>query len=864
MRKFLLFLILLGPKILLSQVNDDFNDGNFSQNPNWQGDNSYYTINNQKQLQSTTSTVAQSVSLYTQNSLALNVKWEFYINLAFDPSASNQSRIYLVADKSDFNGPINGYFIQIGESGSSDSYDLYRQNGTIITKIIDGPAKTRTAVDELKARIQVTRDAKGLWELKTDISGASNFVSEGTATDNTFTNTNYFGIKSIYTATRSTLFIYDDFVISELVNDVKAPILNSITTSDGKNILLIFDEIVEAVSAAKTDNYTLNPGNISPNLVDANGANVNLELANQLNTGNYTLSVKSIKDLKGNSATNLSKNFYYRKPYTAKFHDLVINEIFADPNPQVDLPSVEFIEIWNRSNEDIALSGFKYSDPSSNAIFGNDSIKANSYLILCAKSDTTEFKKYGKVLGLSPWPSLNNAGDQLKLLNQNGTLIDQVNYVDSWYKDATKKAGGYTLELIDPLSVCKESQNYTASIDQSGGTPGRQNSIYLRNRTNAPLQFTSVILKDSLTVLLNFSIGLDSLQASLIDHYFINNGIGIPKTAKPMAPDFSSVELSVNQALGRNQTYTINAEGLTDCGTNVLSKQNQSVIYPGLILKNEVLINEILFNPKPSGVDFVELYNHSDKTFDFKDLKIASLNNNGEIANIKSISGQTLLFEPKSYWLISTNPDSVKNQYYSSHPNNFVKIKSMPSFNDISGSVVILNKDSGIIDQLNYDENMHFVLLKDVEGVSLERSLFDMASNAKGNFRSATASVGYATPADKNSQYLENQITKEVIKLASQTISPDNDGFEDVLRILYHFEKANNVANVSIYSHEGKLIKKLISNESTSSEGEWIWDGLDTDGMRTKVGIYILYVELFDIEGATKKYKKAVVVASKL
>ena len=81
MRKFLLFLTLLVPKIALSQVNDDFNDGNFTQNPVWQGDISAYNINSTNQLKSTLSTVSQTVNLYTQNNWAINVKWNFFIRI---------------------------------------------------------------------------------------------------------------------------------------------------------------------------------------------------------------------------------------------------------------------------------------------------------------------------------------------------------------------------------------------------------------------------------------------------------------------------------------------------------------------------------------------------------------------------------------------------------------------------------------------------------------------------------------------------------------------------------------------------------------------------------------------------------------
>ncbi len=864
MRKFLLFLGLFVSKVAFSQLSDNFTDGNFNLSPVWQGDASGYTINASKQLQTTLSSVSQNVNLYTSNYLATNAKWNFFVQMAFDPSSSNQARIYLIADQSDFNGSLNGYFVQIGESGSTDSYDLYKQTGTTITKIIDGPAKIRPLTDEVKARVQVTRDANGFWELKTDITGGTTYTSEGTITDKTYTSTAYFGVKSIYTSTRSNLFIYDDFAITELVPDVTPPVLNSVGAINGSQINANFNEAVNTTDAAIISHYSIMPGNILPSSVTINGTLVTLNLANQLNTGNYTLSVSTVKDLKGNSSTPQTKSFFYKKPYLAKFNDLVINEIFADPSPQIDLPSVEFIEIWNRSTEDIGLTGFRYSDQNTIYTFVNDSIKANQYLVLCAKTDTLEFKKYGKVIGLSPWPSLNNSSDQIKLTNQNGDLLAQVNYNDTWYKDAVKKLGGYTLELIDPLSACKPSQNYAASNDFSGGTPGRQNSIYLNNKTSSPLQITSVILKDSLTVTLTFNRGLDSLEATLTSHYLINNGVGVPIISNPIAPSFTSVALKYNLPLSRNQTYTATVTGVTDCGGTTLTNQTLSFVYPGLIAKNDILINEILFNPKSGGVDFVEVYNHSDKILDFKDLKIASLfATKDSVISIKEISITTLLFQPQTYWVITTNPDTVKSQYQTAHPNNFIKLTSLPSYNDDSGTAVILNKDNVKIDLLNYSKSMQFALLTDLNGVSLERSSFNLSTNAEGNFRSAAASVGYATPADKNSQYLENAIATEEISLVSQTFSPDNDGYEDVLRILYKFSKPNNAANVTVYNDQGRLIKKLVRNQTLATEGEWIWDGLDDASQKAKTGIYIIYAELFDLDGNVKKYKRTAIIASK-
>jgi flagellar hook assembly protein FlgD len=188
-------------------------------------------------------------------------------------------------------------------------------------------------------------------------------------------------------------------------------------------------------------------------------------------------------------------------------------------------------------------------------------------------------------------------------------------------------------------------------------------------------------------------------------------------------------------------------------------------------------------------------------------------------------------------------------------------MSSFPSFNDDNGKAVILNKDDARLDQIDYDKSLHFALIRDLNGVSLERSSFTQPTNAKGNFRSAAANVGYATPSYKNSQFLEESAAVEEITIPNQTFSPDNDGFEDVLPILFKFSQPNYAANVTIYNDQGVLIKKLVRNETIGSQGQWIWDGLTDTNQKARTGIYIVYAELFDLNGNVKKYKKTAVLA---
>ena len=648
------------------------------------------------------------------------------------------------------------------------------------------------------------------------------------------------------------------------VNDISPPTLSKFILVGDNKIELTFNESLGVTEASNINNYKITPGNILPKTATVNGALVTLDYATGFNTGNYSLSIINIKDTKGNTIIQaLSSAFNYIKPYITKVNDIVINEIFADPSPIIGLPDAEFIELWNTTSLEIPLKGFKYGTLTSTYTFDKETIKPNEYLILCARADTSSFKPYGRTFGIT-FPALTNSGSQLKLVNPLGTIINNVNYNDTWYKDAVKKGGGYSLELIDPKSVCKPSQNYSASISATGGTPGKVNSIYLSNKTTTPLLLNSAVLKDELTITLTFNRGLDSLQASILTNYLVNNGVGNPINVIVFGSDFSTVDLVFNKALTKNRTYTVNVKNLTDCGATGITGPDVSFFYPGDIVKSDVLINEILYDPKGDDADFIELYNNSDKVLDFKDLFITTVNTKNELGSIKQISTTSVMFEPKSYWVITPDPDNIKLLYTTQKPNNFVKLTGMAAFVNTAGKVVILNKANQTIDSLSYNDNMHFALLKETEGVSLERSSFSNATNATGNFKSAAASVGYATPTYKNSQFLENVETNEELTLASETFSPDNDGFEDVLRILYKFEKPNYVANVTIYNSQGTIVKKLIKNQTLSTAGELQWDGLDETGaMKAKTGIYIVYVELYNLDGDIKKFRKTAVLASK-
>lgn len=867
MRKTLLLFMLLSVKLTFGQVFDDFTDGNFSLNPTWSGDVSKFQVNSSKQLQSSLNTVAQSISLTTSNFLSTNVKWEFKIQMNFDPSATNKMRIYLIADQQSLNGSLNGYFIQIGESGASDSYDLYRQTGTTLTKIIDGPAKTRANANLLLAHVRVTRNNVGKWEISTSVNSGNNYSSEGTVTDLMHINTAYFGVRCDYTATRSDGFIFDDFTISELIPDVTPPTLISVKTLDEFNIEAVFSEKLEINSALLTNNYMLsklgNPLMITQTALQ----NVyKLTFAEPMVSGVYSLVVTNVKDVKGNviSANNIA-DYFYIKPYLVKLGDVVINEIFADPTPQIGLPNAEFIELWNTTDEYILLTGWKYKDLTTTYTFASDTLKPKQYIILSANADVSLFNAYGKTIGLTNYPTLNNDKDVLKLINQNGDIIDEVAYNLEWYKDPIKAQGGYSLELIDPKNKCKGIQNWMSSIAPIGGSPGQENSVYqIQVNSEAPKLLLATVI-DQFNIELEFSKYIDSLSASKLVNYIVNNGVGNPISALPIGPLFTAVNLRFSIPLGKGIENLLTVNNLTDCAGNVINPLANSVklFMAEKIKQGDILISEVLFNPKDGGVDFVEIYNNSNQILDLKELSLANLNTSGDFVSIKSVSKLSQFIPPKSYWVLTSNPDDIKQRYIVENPSQFIKMSSLPAYGADKGTVILLN-DQLTVDRFDYNEAMHLALLKNLKGVSLERLSFLKSANDFNNFKSAAQSVGFATPTYHNSQQEDVNVTKNKVSLANKVFSPDGDGFEELLQIDYSFVNHGNIANVNIYTDKGLLVRKLQRNTSIATAGNFIWDGLNDDGQKSKIGIYIIKFDTFTLDGKTESFKQTCVLANKL
>lgn len=861
------FLFLFITSLLSAQIKDDFSDGNFTMNPKWSGDTTHFIINASAQLQLNNTTSNISYLSTESNSTALkNMQWNFFIKQSFSPSANNFGRVYLASDQKKLTGALNGYYLQFGEAGSADAIELFRQSGFTsisITRATNG--KIATAFN---MGIKVTCDTNGNWNLYTDPKGGTTYVLEASGKDTTSIANNYFGVMATYTTSNATNFYFDDFYKGSIIVDTIPPSVASITVNSNNSISILFTETVDSITSQINNNYVVSNGIGSPFI--AKRDTINLKLVHLLFSTSFksealnTLTIKNIADIHANTMNNIDIYFQY---YHVKPFDIVINEIMADPDPVLNnLPAFEYIELYNKTAFPISLTNWQLSVGLNNRLLPPIIMPSKSFLIITSTAAYPYFSKAISVLPLNSFPALNNAGNSLVLENEEKAVISSISYTDQWYNDINKKEGGWSLEQIDPDNPCGEANNWKASIDNNGGTPGFKNSVYRINIDDDLPRLLNATIISSNALQLFFNEALDSSSLINTQDYLVDNNIGNPSSLKIMAPNFKSVVLEFSSAFKEKTIYTIEVKStLVDCVGNPLpSNTTLKFAIPDSILANDIIINEILFNPKTGSVDFVELYNRSEKIIDLKMLRLSEYDNTtNSIKNAEKISASSFLFFPKEYIVLSENEILVKNSYQTKNPDRFINMPNVPAMNIDEGSVCV-STTLAIIDRFNYSEKMHFGLLNDTKGISLERINFNRPTQDATNWHSAAKSVGYATPGYKNSQFNELNNNENEIEVYPELFSPDEDGYNDVVNISYHFDKPAFIANITIYDSKGRLVKRLVKNELLATKGTFSWDGINENNERERLGIYIIFFEALDLTGDVKHYKKTCVLAGKI
>ncbi|QSE98281.1 lamin tail domain-containing protein [Fulvivirga lutea] len=746
-RHLLAFLIYFISLNGFSQFTDDFSDGDFTANPVWVSSNASgngvdFQVNS-GELQSAGPAATATLSITTQNVPSLSgneVVWEFKARYGFGPSSDNNIEIFLVSNDSDLSLSPQGYFIRLGKTGSDDGIDFFKTSSA--TALITDP--NPSVATSINVRIRVTRDDLGNWLIEADPSGGTTFTTIGSVNDTEFVSGDFFGFRVEHSSTRNDEFFFDDVSVTATNTDITPPSITTIEVMEPNQLIVTYNESVETITSETTSNYSLDNGYGNPSTALKTSNNqVTLTFSTDFIEANYNLTINNVEDLNGNAINTEIVDFIYVIPDIAELRDVIINEIFADPDPVVGLPAAEFVEIYNRSDKTFDLANWTFSDATSSAILPTYNLLPDGYVILTSNANADLFTSYGDVISMSNLSTLNNPGDQLTLKNENDELIDFVDYSSSWYQNEDKSSGGYTLELINPNNVCGGIENWAASNNAEGGTPGSENSIIDLN-SGSELPFIVQALPISSTELsVIFSEPLDS--TSLVIPNFNLPGFSINQLT---LLDPNQVSLQINPALQNSTTYTLTINGALDCTGNGLSPNSINFQYienPDLSFK-DVIITEIMANPNAEtslpNAEYLEIYNRTNNTL---------ILNNWSISDASSTSiFPYFVLDPNNYAILT----SAQNAPLFDSDIDIISLTSLPSLNN-SGDVLTLKNEVGVLlDSVNYTSSWYRSSIKDDGGFSLE--IIDLNDPCSDNLNwIATEDETGGTPGKQNSVFSE-------------------------------------------------------------------------------------------------------------
>jgi len=865
MRKVFILSVFL-PVYLFAQVSDDFSDGDLTQNPVWSGDLGHFKVSSstaipedqRPALQLDAPEAGRSV-LSVNQSFTGDLEWQFWIKLSLNTSAGNFARIYLLSDESDLKKPLRGYFLQTG--GSDDSVIFCRQDSLEETRLFS-LRSLYTGNSTNSMRVKILRSPEGNWKFFADSLGGHALTNCGEITDNLFPSGEFAGLSFQYTSSNTTKYYVDDFYAGPRIIDSIPPDLLMAESVSRSEILLTCSEAIDKETAENLLNYEIIPDLGNPyaaiRLPDPNLIKLFFDI--ELQTAvTYTLNISSLNDLAGNETTSVSYPVWY---YRVLPYDLVFTEIMADPSPPFDLPEYEYLELFNRSPFPVNLSGMSLILSSSMHELPSFVLYPEDYLLITDIDAATVMGHFGKAIGL-PSFNLPNSGAPVHLLDTTGQTLCYLHYDLSWYRNDVKSGGGWSLEMIDHANPCKNEENWTASVNASGGTPGKENSNTAS--LNTGMTIIRACCLNEYEIEIEFSESLDSLCAADTNRYLAEPFLGNPFLATPLSPGFRSVKLQFRETFSVDRIYDLTVfPGLKNCtGQEIPSTLQSPFALPQAVQPFDIILNEVLFNPLGNGVDFVEIYNRSSNAIYLQELSLASVKNsppNPPDTQSVSISATCIAILPSQYLVLTSDPKKVQDQYYCPKPEAFHKMASFPSYNNDQGYVLLMNQESMVIDGLHYTDDMHFLMLNSTDGVTLERIYHNRLGDDPGNWYSAAEISGFGTPGYQNSQHLEITVGKDELSLQPEVFSPDGDGLYDQLGIAYTFGSPGKLMTILIFNAEGRLVRTLVNNEMPGTHGACSWDGTLDDRTPAQNGIYIVYMEVLGMDGKTIHEKKACVL----
>ncbi len=383
--------------------------------------------------------------------------------------------------------------------------------------------------------------------------------------------------------------------------------------------------------------------------------------------------------------------------------DVVITEIMYNP-PGSD--TLEYIELFNKSNAGINLTGWSFTNGITHS-FSGVFMSPGSYLVMTNDEDAFE-----GVFGINvlQWEAggLNNGGEALVLRNGQDMVMDTVRYRDSdpWPTGPIDPDGdGASIVLCDPEADNNEGTNWI-----SGDVP---TGIFINNEEiyghpGATCAGTDLIPPIAIhaeaisatQIIVEFNEAVNA-TAELSTNY---SGLGNLTADRDATSQIVTLTLDTPLSDGVLTTFTVT--GTQDFpGNQMTLVYDFDVIWHSTGEVRDIVITEIMYNaPGNDSLDFIELYNNAgvprnlwgcffDKGIDF------------------TFPNYTM--QPGDYLILAEDSVNFELTY------GITPFKWSGELDNNSEKIILNFIDGDTIDLVDYNDNNGWNPLADGEGYSL-------------------------------------------------------------------------------------------------------------------------------------------------
>jgi hypothetical protein len=191
-----------------AQFFEQFTDGGFNANPNWNGTESDFTVNTEKKLTLNVANDDGVAYLSTENKLKENLSFSFYLKLDFKPSINDFVRIYLMSSVEDLTQEKEAYLLQINENHNLQFVKQEGNRFTVLKSMLDSKI-----IDGIETNIKVEKIGTCKWIFSYKSKEDIDYIKIDSLIEMSELDNNYFGFLFNYSALSKANFYIDDVFV---------------------------------------------------------------------------------------------------------------------------------------------------------------------------------------------------------------------------------------------------------------------------------------------------------------------------------------------------------------------------------------------------------------------------------------------------------------------------------------------------------------------------------------------------------------------------------------------------------------------------------------------------------------------------